>query len=144
MAIQRNFPKYFKMETTFYVDGAANNITGDCEYRVLQGDTEIYRSPVYKGGSNNIAEFLAVVHAIAFIKQNNIENATIYTDSQTAIAWVRKRRHNSSVGATYQNKEVFALIERAEQFLSKAGMIPKVIKWNTKERGEIPADYGRK
>ena len=40
-------------------------------------------------GTNNIGEFLAIVHAAAAFKNSGRKDVTIYTDSITAIAWVK-------------------------------------------------------
>jgi ribonuclease HI len=43
-----------------------------------------------------------------------------------------------------ENQQLFELIERAEQWLKSNTFSTKIIKWETKVWGEIPADFGRK
>ncbi len=115
------------------------------EYRGLWVGTraEIFRQGPFQGGTNNIGEFLAVVHALALLKKENNPNP-VYTDSTTAIAWVRKKRANSKVqqegrtGNTINN-----LLKRATKWLHE-NHHNEVLKWDTKHWGEIPADFGRK
>ena len=38
---------------------------------------------------------------------------------------------------------MFELIERGEQWLKKNTYKNPILKWNTEEWGEIPADFGR-
>jgi ribonuclease HI len=43
-----------------------------------------------------------------------------------------------------ENQQLFELIERAEQWLKSNTFLTKIVKWETKVWGEIPADFGRK
>lgn len=45
---------------------------------------------------------------------------------------------------TLQNKSVFDLIERAEAWLNANTWQNPILKWDTENWGEIPADFGRK
>jgi len=127
------------------VDAACNMVTGQMEYRgVHSGTKELWftKGPFPKA-SNNIGEFLALVHGLALLKQKNI-NIPIYSDSITAIAWVRHKKHKSIVLPTDENEVIFDLLMRAEQWLQNNTFKTPIFKWNTKKWGEIPADFGRK
>ena len=127
------------------VDAACNMVTGQMEYRgVHTGTKELWfsKGPFTKS-SNNIGEFLALVHGLALLKQKNI-NIPIYSDSITAIAWVRQKKHKSIVLPTEENEEIFNLLVRAELWLQNNSFQNPIIKWDTKQWGEIPADFGRK
>jgi len=127
------------------VDAACNMVTGQMEYRgVHTGTKELWflKGPFPKA-SNNIGEFLALVHGLALLKQKNI-NIPIYSDSITAIAWVRQKKHKSIVLPTEENEEIFNLLVRAELWLQNNAFQTPIIKWDTKRWGEIPADFGRK
>ena len=102
-------------------------------------DFEIDRS----NSTNNIGEFLAIVHGLAFLKQNKSDRI-IYTDSRTAMSWVRKKNCNTKLVKTEKNKDVFELIERAVEWLKNNSYATIIVKWETKAWGEIPADFGRK
>jgi len=127
------------------VDAACDVTKGIMEYRgVFTGDKRIlFAKGPYKGATNNIGEFLAIVHALAYCKKNNIL-LPIYTDSMTALAWIKKRKANTKQEANELNTEIFDLIERAENWLKNNTFNNKLLKWNTASWGEIPADYGRK
>lgn len=130
---------------SFAVDAACDMTTGVMEYRGVDVETgaEIFRMGPYLDSSNNLGEFLAIVHCLAFCKQRGLVEP-IYTDSRTALAWIRHRKAKTTVLRTAGNKPVFDLIERAEQWLEKNTYPNRVLKWETKEWGENPADFGRK
>ena len=83
------------------------------------------------------------MHALALCKKNNL-TVTIYTDSITALAWLRDKHAKTTLGVNAMNPELFDLLKRAEAWL-KANTFPnRVVKWETDQWGEIPADYNRK
>lgn len=90
-----------------------------------------------------MGEFLALVHALAYMKKNN-DIRPIYSDSKTAIAWIRDKTSRSNIQETENNKEVFELVERAEKWLITNEFNNIILKWETKAWREIPADFGRK
>ncbi len=127
------------------VDAACNMTNGTMEYRgVHTGKREQWfiKGPFVKA-SNNIGEFLALVHGLALLKQMNL-NIPIYSDSITAIAWVRHKKHKSIVLPTEENELIFDLLQRAENWLHANHFSNPILKWETKIWGEIPADFGRK
>ena len=126
------------------VDGACNN-KGDAEYKGVYTDTktELFLEGPFKEGTNNIMEFLALVHALAFCKKHKID-LPIYSDSRIAINWVQKKYINTKVNKSANNKKIFELIDRALKWLKTNTYPNKILKWETKAWGEIPADFGRK
>ncbi|MDO5017550.1 MAG: ribonuclease H family protein [Porphyromonas sp.] len=132
--------------TALSVDAATSGNPGPMEYRgvwVETGDV-LFNSKVYPKGTNNIGEFLAIVHAMAWMKQNNYI-VPIYTDSMTAQSWIRKHKHNSQLPYDAETAELYHVLERAVKWLDNNDLSPyTIMKWETKEWGEIPADYGRK
>ena len=127
------------------VDAAWSTATGDMEYQGVDARTGklIFHQGPYKDGTNNIGEFLAIVHALALLKREN-SNLPIYTDSITAIAWVRNRKANTKLALSSENQILFDLIERAEKWLKENIWKNPILKWETTIWGEIPADFGRK
>lgn len=127
------------------VDGAANNISGEFEYQgiLTKGKQKIFKVGPFQGGTNNIAEFLAIVHALAYCKQNNLPEMIIYSDSITAMAWVRKKHANTSIDRA-KNIHAASLIDRAVNWLKANDYSNQVVKWKTRQWGENPADFGRK
>jgi len=133
-----------KANTFIAVDASARGNPGPTEYQIVtETKTLIYGSPVFHG-TNNIGEFLALVHAIAHAKKNDM-SVVIYSDSVTAMAWVRNKKHSTTLVRNEITKQAWDLLDRAETWLC-ANSYPKVDvrKWPTKEWGEIPADFGRK
>lgn len=128
------------------VDAACSGNPGLMEYRgVYLGDgKEIFHAGPYADGTNNIGEFLAIVHALALMKQKNI-SMPIYSDSRNALAWVRQKKCKTKLERTSKTEELFQMIERAETWLKTHTYsdIP-ILKWETEEWGEVPADFGRK
>ena len=97
----------------------------------------------FKQGTNNIGEFLALVHGLAFLKKHNSDRI-LYSDSRIAMGWVKKKKCNTKLKMTAQNKALFELVERAETWLKTNTYTTQIVKWETKAWGEIPADFGRK
>ena len=127
------------------VDAASSGNPGIMEYQGVDTKTgkKLFRQGPFQQGTNNIGEFLAIVHGLAFLK-NNKSNRIIYTDSRTAMSWVRKKTCNTKLLETPKNKEVFDLIRRALEWLKSNSYSTPIVKWETKVWGEIPADFGRK
>ncbi len=94
-------------------------------------------------GTNNIGEFLAIVHGLALLKKKGFD-MPIYSDSANAISWVRQKKCKTKLPRTPETEELFLLIERAEKWLQGNTYTTPILKWETKEWGEIPADFGRK
>lgn len=114
------------------------------EYRgVYTGNNqELFKfGPIW--GTNNIGEFLAIVHALALSKQNKWD-MPIYSDSRNAIAWVKNKKCNTKLVKNIKTVAVYELINRAEKWLKNNTYSTQIIKWNTQKWGEIPADFGRK
>lgn len=127
------------------VDAACSGNPGDMEYRGVYVKTgqQIFIQGVYKEATNNIGEFLAIVHGLALLKQKG-SNMPIYSDSVTAQAWVRAKKCKTKLERTPQNAAVFERIEAAERWLQNNTYTTKILKWDTPKWGEIPADFGRK
>lgn len=127
------------------VDAASSGNPGKMEYRGVDTKTkkQLFRQGPFEQGTNNIGEFLAIVHGLAFLKQHN-SDVFIYTDSKTAMSWVRKKMCNSKLQRNAKNKPVFDLVDRAVKWLKENSYDTKIVKWETKAWGEIPADFGRK
>lgn len=127
------------------VDAACSGNPGDMEYRGVYVRTgeEIFKQGPFPEGTNNIGEFLALVHGLALLKQKKLD-IPLYTDSVSAIAWVRNKKCKTKLDVTPANKYIFELIARAEKWLANNTYTTKILKWNTEEWGEIPADFGRK
>lgn len=127
------------------VDAACSGNPGLMEYRGVDTNTgeEIFRMGPFKHGTNNVGEFLALVHGLALLKKQGL-SMPIYSDSKIAIGWVAKKRCNSKLERLPVNEKLFQLIERAENWLKANSYSTTILKWDTKNWGEIPADFGRK
>lgn len=125
------------------VDAGTHGNPGKTEYKVVDIATgeEIYRSKVYMRGTNNIGEYLAVVHALAWLKSRG-RNDTVYSDSCTARAWVRDGRCKTKFNGT--DEELRAIVLRANNWLASNRDHAQVETWQTDCWGETPADYERK
>lgn len=127
------------------VDAAWSTASGDMEYRGVDAHSgrEIFRQGPYFDGTNNIGEFLAIVHGLAFLQKQG-SKIPLYTDSVTAISWVRRKQANTKLTQTPRNAVLFELIHRAETWLKTNKWENPILKWETQIWGEIPADFGRK
>ncbi len=130
---------------TISVDAASSGNPGIMEYRGVDTQThqQLFHQGPFQKGTNNVGEFLALVHGLAFLKQKNSDRK-IYSDSKIAIAWVKRKKCNTKLKKTSKNKKIFDLILRAENWLENNTYKTVIIKWETKAWGEIPADFGRK
>ncbi len=127
------------------VDAACSGNPGKMEYQgvTTSGKKQLFHR-AFPLGTNNIGEFLALVHALAFLKAQEMPDLPIYSDSQIAIGWVKKAKCKTTLAKGKKTAELFEYIERAEAWLKANKITNPIYKWNTKGWGEIPADFGRK
>ncbi|WOD44814.1 ribonuclease H family protein [Hwangdonia lutea] len=127
------------------VDAASSGNPGKMEYRGVDTKTkkQLFIQGPFEEGTNNIGEFLAIVHGLALLKKNNSDRI-LYTDSRTAISWVKKKKCNTKLPRNEKNKTLFELVDRAIDWLNTNSYKTVIVKWETKAWGEIPADFGRK
>lgn len=126
------------------VDAACSGNPGPMEYRGIYlrtGETVFHFGPVY--GTNNIGEFLAIVHALALMKQKGIR-MPVFSDSRNAIEWVKHKHCKTTLERNARTEALFNMIERAENWLKANPADVPIHKWDTNRWGEIPADFGRK
>ncbi|MGB1216813.1 MAG: viroplasmin family protein [Saprospiraceae bacterium] len=134
------------LKNTISVDAACSGNPGLMEYRGVITDTkeQIFIQGPFKYGTNNVGEFLALVHGLALLDKRGDYTTPIYSDSKIAMGWVRKGKCNTKLQRINSNEILFELIERGEAWLKKNKIKNPILKWETKEWGEIPADFGRK
>jgi len=127
------------------VDAASSGNPGRMEYRGVDTQTkkQLFIQGPFPQGTNNIGEFLAIVHGLALLKKKNSDRI-LYTDSKIAMSWVRKKTCNTKLKRNAKNQKLFDLVDRAVNWLKTNPYKTKVVKWETKAWGEIPADFGRK
>jgi ribonuclease HI len=136
------------------VDAACSGSPGPLEYRGvdMRSGKEIFRQGPYQHGTNNVGEFLAIVHALKLLDKkgsslSRAETGTtmpVYSDSSTAIGWVKKKQCNTELAADEKNAALFKLINQAEDWLADHTITNPILKWDTRAWGEIPADFNRK
>lgn len=127
------------------VDAASSGNPGRMEYRgvVTKSKRVLFHMGPFPNGTNNIGEFLALVHGLAFLKEKK-SDLPIYTDSRIAMSWIRQKKCKTKLARNSKNEKLFELIKRAEAWLAKNSFKNPILKWETKAWGEIPADFGRK
>ncbi|MBE3554393.1 MAG: ribonuclease H family protein [Thermicanus sp.] len=127
------------------VDVGTRGNPGPVEYKGVDtrtGEVIFSYGPIPKG-TNNLGEFLAIVHALAYLKKIGSKK-TVYSDSRTALKWVREKKVSSELPRDSSTEEIWRLVDRAEKWLKQNTYENKVLKWDTERWGEIKADYGRK
>ncbi|WP_112180955.1 MULTISPECIES: viroplasmin family protein [Paraliobacillus] len=139
-----------KIETTFIedsisVDAACSGNPGVMEYKGVytKNNEELFHFGPVSNGTNNIGEFLAIVHALALLKEKS-SSLPVYSDSKTAISWVRKKHANTTIPRDSSTEHLWELIDRATNWLNQNSYKTEIIKWETKLWGESKADFGRK
>lgn len=128
------------------VDAACSGSPGKVEYRGVftESEEEIFRVGPFPDGTNNVGEFLAVVHALTWLAKHEKE-MPVYSDSENGIAWVYTGQCRTKLKHTKRNALLFAMIHSAENWLSENELLDEaVLKWDTELWGENPADFGRK
>lgn len=127
------------------VDAACSGNPGDMEYRGvdLSSGRELFHMGPLAGGTNNIGEYLAIVHALALCAKKGVV-CRIYSDSKTGMAWIRRRHSNTAVKPDGKNAKVLELLARADAWVASHTWRNQITKWDTDNWGEIPADFGRK
>ena len=131
-------------EDAIAVDAACSGNPGPMEYRgvdLRSGQELFHLGPMH--GTNNIGEFLAIVHALALLKKQGVKR-TVYSDSRNALIWVRQKQCKTKLERNAQTEGLFQLIDRAVIWLRNNKIEVPLLKWQTKEWGEVPADFGRK
>lgn len=127
------------------VDVGTSGNPGPVEYKGVDtqtGEVLFAKGPI-KRGTNNLGEFLAIVHGLAYLQKLG-SNKTVYSDSVNAIKWVKQRAVSSTLARDASTQEIWDLVDRAVHWLKTNKYNNKVTKWQTKQWGEIKADYGRK
>ena len=134
------------------VDAACSGSPGRLEYRGVLTDSgqQLFRSGPFADGTNNVGEFLAIVDALRWLRDHR-HTWPLYSDSENAIGWVRAGKCRTKLRRTPSNRRIFEMIAKAEdelQGISASKTIlranQQILKWQTAEWGEIPADFGRK
>jgi ribonuclease HI len=127
------------------VDAACSGNPGAMEYQgvTTSGKKQLFHR-AFPLGTNNIGEFLALVHALAFLKGQNMGDLPIYSDSQIAIGWIKKGKCKTTLIRNPKTASLYTYIDKAEEWLKSNKITNPIYKWNTKVWGEIPADFGRK
>ncbi|WP_459210176.1 ribonuclease H1 domain-containing protein [Aquimarina rhabdastrellae] len=127
------------------VDAASSGNPGKMEYQGVDTQTgkRLFHQGPFPEGTNNIGEFLALVHGLAYLKQQKSDRI-LYTDSKIAMGWIKKKICKTSLTRNARNKKMFDLIDRAIHWLKTNEYTTTIVKWETKAWGEIPADFGRK
>ncbi|HOY19814.1 MAG TPA: ribonuclease H family protein [Haliscomenobacter sp.] len=126
------------------VDAACSGNPGKMEYQGVWTDSkeQIFHQ-AFPLGTNNIGEFLALVHALALCQKKGW-NFPIYSDSVNAMKWIKQKKCKTTLVENQKTEELYEVIDRAEKWLAENTYSNKLIKWETEDWGEIPADFGRK
>lgn len=127
------------------VDAACSGNPGVMEYQGVYTKTgqQLFHQK-FQLGTNNIGEFLGIVHALAYLQKEGHSQLAIYSDSENAIKWVRQKKCKTTLKKSAATAALFDVIERAEKWLKENTYANPILKWNTASWGEIPADFGRK
>jgi len=87
----------------------------------------------------NVGEFLAIVEAVKYIIAHHFQPKVIFSDSVTAIRWfIDKRTASGKRNPKLMKAEVY--LRAMAYWVDEI----KVVKWDNRQWGEIPADFQRK
>lgn len=134
------------VKDSIVVDAACEGNPGILEYQGVDphNGTKLFHQGPFPEGTVNIGEFLAIVHALAWLQKKDRPRTTIYSDSITGISWVKNKRIKTNLVRTRKNEDLFQLVDRAINWLQANRYTNPVVKWETESWGENPADFGRK
>ncbi len=109
---------------------------------------DIFHSPLYERGHNNLGEFLAIIDACQRLERGELKCVTLWSDSKTALSWFRTGKIRTTIDVDGQCDSAFAAaVNDARKWLESSNR-PKwfamMSRWDTSARGENPADFGRK
>ena len=147
-------PKQVKLKTNSHtkpiipsisVDAACSGNPGVLEYQGVNTQTKekLFSQGPFPQGTVNLGEFLALVHGLAYLKKQDY-SIPIYSDSRTAITWVKKKAIKTTLERNSVNAELFNRVDKALEWLHSNSFTTPILKWETEDWGENPADYGRK
>lgn len=133
------------LQESISVDAACAGNPGKLEYQGVETATKrvLFAMGPFPEGTVNIGEFLAIVHGLAFLQKHN-STLPIYSDSKTAISWIKNKAVKTKLERNAKNEELFQLVDRGILWLQNNKYSNKILKWETEFWGENPADYGRK
>ncbi|MET3124994.1 ribonuclease HI [Arcicella rosea] len=133
------------LQESISVDAACAGNPGKLEYQGVETATKrvLFSMGPFPEGTVNIGEFLAIVHGLAFLQKHN-STLPIYSDSKTAISWIKNKAVKTKLERNAKNEELFQLVDRGILWLQNNKYSNKILKWETEFWGENPADYGRK
>lgn len=127
------------------VDAASSGNPGIVEYQGVDtrtGERLFHQGPIPKG-TNNLGEFLAIVHGLAYLQKLGSDKP-VYSDSRTAIKWVREKHVATTLVRDDTTADIWRLVDRALAWLNRNTYRNRIVKWETEVWGEIKADFGRK
>ena len=135
-------PTYCK--NSINCDGSYSASTKIMEFKIQETCTEnLIITKSYSGGTNNLAEFLGLCYAMKYLDMLNSRKLIIYTDSKTAMSWVKNKRINTVFDIS-SISELEKDINECYNFITTTTSTFHIEKWDTKKWGEIPSDFGRK
>ncbi len=129
------------------------SLIGPTEWRGVlhmgaDGWREVFHSPVYSRGHNNLGEFLAIIDGCQRVERGECKCDSLWSDSKTALSWFRTGIIKTTLDInTSFDPEFLAAIRGAEAWLAAADRptwMKLFTRWDVSERGENPADFGRK
>jgi len=132
------------------VDAAYSSSTGkgECRAVLIPCGKEMWRTDPWDHTTNNIMEFVALVKGLKWIHRRGLR-IPLFTDSATAISWVKGDGICRTTHKPPKGSISYSQIESAEKWLKEIRqtfpeLLDLIKKWDTREYGEIPADFGRK
>ena len=90
-------------------------------------------------GTNNIAEYLAMIHLAALLAARGDSTTPIYTDSKNTLAWLRRGGSRTTLTRRPDTAATLDLLARADAWLAANGPIRNpILKWPHRAVGRNP------
>ncbi len=127
-------------------------LIGPTEWRGMLYDKgawrEVFHSPRYDRGHNNLGEYLAIVDACQRVERDEVSCTSLWSDSKTALSWFTKRNVKTTIDVDAECDPAFAArVVQAKEWVVSSDRTrwgALLNWWEVSARGENPADFGRK
>ncbi len=129
----------------YIVAGASYDRFNDTlTYRVVMGGTNetLFESEVYSGGNQSLGEYLALIEALKWVRENYKHDIPVLSNSMSAIIWIENKAYKGSLGIHDMDSDLYLELKKAKEYLSdmcqdgyKYSL--NTLKWNNKLLGCI-------
>lgn len=75
-------------------------------------------------GSQDLIEYMGIIHAMMYIKKNSFEPHVIFSKMPEIIDWIKQKRYKSTAIRNDKNSFFFEKLDRADRWLTEQKRVP--------------------